>query len=131
MESGTARRALAAFAALTVAWSPGSGAEARPPAAKSSATELAVRAARLHRDAIVVDTHEDVPEQLLQKWADLGLPGATEHVDIPRLQKGGVTAAFFSIFVSPASGRAGTATKEALEVSDVVDRIVELPIRTA
>jgi len=86
--------------------------------------DLAARAAALHRDAIVVDTHQDVPWTLLKKWVDLATPGATPHVDIPRLLAGGVTAPFFSVYLPTASEKAGTAAKETLEVIDVVDRVV-------
>jgi membrane dipeptidase len=94
------------------------------PLASQAAEALAARAARLHREAIMVDTHEDVPEALRERWADLASPGATDHVDLPRLRAGGVTAAFFSIYLSAAHERSGTATREALAVSDMVDRIV-------
>jgi membrane dipeptidase len=56
------------------------------------ADDLHARAMRLHRSAIVVDTHEDVPYWLEEKgWADIGMRLATGHVDIPRLKEGGVT----------------------------------------
>lgn len=93
-------------------------------AGPAAAEELATRAERLHRSAIVIDTHQDVPEKLRQKWADLANPGATTDVDLPRLRKGGVTAAFFSVYLPAASERAGTASREALELFDIVDRVV-------
>src|SRR5688500_4865104 len=74
----------------------------------AGAEELSARAARLHEDAVVVDTHQDVPEALEEQWGafanwrDIGEPGATKHVDIPRLRQGGVTAPFFVVYV-PAS----------------------------
>jgi hypothetical protein len=33
-------------------------------------SDLHARAERLHRDSIVVDTHEDVPERLGLQWDD-------------------------------------------------------------
>ncbi len=86
--------------------------------------DLALRAAKLHREAIVVDTHEDVPWKLWKKWVDLATPGATPDVDIPRLRKGGVTASFFAVYIPSSHEKAGMATKEALEVLDLVDRAV-------
>src|SRR6266496_224211 len=49
---------------------------AAAPAPKSE--DLPSRAMRLHRSAIVVDTHEDVPEQLEKEWVgrDRGAPTA-------------------------------------------------------
>jgi membrane dipeptidase len=86
--------------------------------------DFAARAAKLQRESIVVDTHEDVPWQLLKKWVDLGTPGATKDVDIPRLVKGGVTASFFAVYLPPEREKTGTAAKETLEIIDVVDRVV-------
>ena len=54
----------------------------------AAADELAERAARLHKSAIVVDTHVDTPSELRKKWVDLAQPGATKHVDLTRLRAG-------------------------------------------
>jgi membrane dipeptidase len=89
-----------------------------------AADGLEARAAALHREAVVVDTHEDVPWKLWTKWVDLATPGATPDVDIPRLLKGGVTAPFFAVYIPAGREKAGTAAKDTLEVIDVVDRAV-------
>ena len=73
---------------------------------------------------LVVDTHEDVPWELREKWADLGQPGATKHVDIPRLRAGGVGAVFFAVFTPGALADKGQAAHVAFELSDLVDRVV-------
>jgi membrane dipeptidase len=92
--------------------------------ASAGATEdLAARAARVHREAIVVDTHEDVPDALAEKWADIGVRGATKHYDIPRAREGGLTASFFAAYVS-ASYADGGAARVALDRIDMVQRIV-------
>ena len=57
-------------------------------ATSGRAEDLAAHAERLCKSSIIVDTHEDVPWELREKWADLAVAGATKHVDIPRLQKG-------------------------------------------
>jgi membrane dipeptidase len=99
-------------------------------AAAPPAEDLAARAARLHRDAIVADTHEDVPEALEEKWGayanwhDLAEPGASKHVDIPRLRQGGVTAPFFAVYVPASYAESGGSARYALELSDMVDAIV-------
>ncbi len=92
-------------------------------AAAAAADDLAVRAARLHRGAIVVDTHEDVPDALAEKWADVGTRGATKHFDIPRAKEGGLTAPFFAAYV-PASYADGGAARIALDRIDLVQRVV-------
>ena len=88
------------------------------------AEDLAAHAARLVRGSIVVDTHEDVPWELREKWADLAVAGATKHVDLPRLRKGGVGAVFFAVFTPGTLADQGQAAHVAFELSDLVDRVV-------
>jgi membrane dipeptidase len=90
----------------------------------AGAETIQERAARLHRSAIVVDTHEDVPEELAKTWVDLGVRNSTGHVDIPRLRDGGVTAAFFAAYV-PAAFASGGAAKKTMELIDLIHRLVE------
>ncbi|MDB4971227.1 MAG: hypothetical protein JWN44_6916 [Myxococcales bacterium] len=92
--------------------------------AEARADDVAARAARLHRSAIVIDTHEDVPWELREHWADLGKDGATKHVDIPRLKKGGVGAVFFAVFTSAELAEKGQSAHVALELVDIIDRVV-------
>jgi membrane dipeptidase len=87
--------------------------------------DLHSRAMRIHRSAIVVDTHEDVPYRLEDKgWVDLSVRNATGHVDIPRLQEGGVTASFFAAYVPASFAASGGPTKKALETIELVHRLV-------
>jgi membrane dipeptidase len=83
------------------------------------------RAARLHASAIVIDTHEDVPYRLQEKWADLSVRGTSGHVDIPRLKEGGVTGAFFAAYVPASYAKSGGATREALDLIDLIHRLAE------
>ena len=94
------------------------------PAGSAHAEDLAAHAARLVRGSIVVDTHEDVPWELREKWADLAVAGATKHVDLPRLKKGGVGAVFFAVFTPGTLADKGQAAHVAFELSDLVDRVV-------
>lgn len=87
------------------------------------AEDLAAHAARLQREAIVVDTHLDAPDQLSDKWADIAIRGATDHFDLPRAREGGLTAPFFSIYVSAAYADHGAA-RRALELIDLTKRVV-------
>ncbi|HEY5937401.1 MAG TPA: dipeptidase [Kofleriaceae bacterium] len=77
----------------------------------ATADDLAVRAKALHDSAIVVDTHVDAPDQLATKWANLAKRGATTHWDVPRAKEGGMTAPFFSIYVSGAYAGRGAAKR--------------------
>ena len=95
------------------------------PAAKPAARDYRAQALRLQKHAIVVDTHEDVPERLEREWADVGQRLSTGHVDIPRLKAGGVTAPFFAAYVPAAFAREGGSARKALELIDLIHRIVE------
>ncbi len=88
------------------------------------ADDVATRAGKLHGDAIVVDTHLDAPEQLVDKWADVATRGATDHFDIPRAREGGLTAPFFSIYVAASYADNGAA-KRALELIDLTHRVID------
>ncbi len=89
------------------------------------ADDLAARAARLHASAIVVDTHEDVPERLEKAWVDLGVRGKTGHVDVPRLLEGGVTGAFFAAYVPASYAKRGGSGRKTLELIDLIHRLAE------
>jgi membrane dipeptidase len=88
------------------------------------ADDLAERAKRLQRDAIVVDTHLDAPDELSTKWADIATRGATRHFDLPRAKEGGLTAPFFSIYVASAYAESGGSARRALELVDLTRRVV-------
>jgi membrane dipeptidase len=90
-----------------------------------AADDLKERALQLHRSSIVVDTHEDVPEELEKGWKDLAVRNTTGHVDIPRWKEGGVTAPFLAAYVSSGYAKSGGAAKKALEFIDLIHGIVD------
>lgn len=120
---------------------------APPAAAEEDATPAS--AAALHRDAIVIDGHNDVALWLLDFDFDLGmdgwepadrwawfhyefpwLPGRPDprelrtHTDLARIEAGGLDAMFFSVWVNPDHGRAapaGFAFSRANEIIDLYD----------
>ena len=94
-------------------------------AATARADDFAARAKKLQREAIVVDTHLDAPDQLSGKFADVAERGATPHFDLPRAREGGLTAPFFSIYVASAYAEAGGAARRALELIDLTHRVVD------
>jgi membrane dipeptidase len=88
-------------------------------------------ALRIHKDAPVIDGHNDLPWELRQKSGlafrtiDLLRPQPGFHTDIPRLRKGGVGAQFWSAYVPVETTRTpGTAVKQTLEQIDVIHRMV-------
>jgi membrane dipeptidase len=58
---------------------------------------------QLHLDAVVVDAHCDIAEAMASESYDLLARNPTHHVDLPRLQAGGVDAEIFSVSVHPDS----------------------------
>jgi membrane dipeptidase len=89
------------------------------------AEDLHDRAIRLHKSAIIVDSHEDLLERLGKEWVDIGVRGKTGHVDIPRLKEGGVAAPFFAAYVPAAFATSGGAARKTLELIDLIHRLVE------
>src|ERR1700693_1145434 len=94
-------------------------------AAGARGEDLKAGAAKLHASAILVDTHEDVPEELQKQWVDIGARQKTGHVDIPRWREGGVTAPFLAAYVEADFAARGGSAKKALEHIDLIHRLVE------
>src|SRR5688572_4114862 len=57
---------------------------------------LRARAEKLHRDSIVVDTHNDITTPMIEEGFDLGMDGADPkakiktHTDLKRMKAGGL-----------------------------------------
>jgi len=66
--------------------------------------DLLARARAIHRRAIVIDTHADTAQRLLDENLDLSGRDAEGHLDIPRMREGGLDAQFFSIWVDSKQG---------------------------
>ena len=64
--------------------------------------KLRERTTKLHRDAIVVDTHNDVTSPITDEGYDLGARDKSGKIqtDIPRIKDGGLDAEFFAIYVA-------------------------------
>ncbi len=89
------------------------------------ASDVSPRAARLHRDAIVVDLHIDTPQRFLDEAFDLGPRDAHGHIDLPRMKEGGLDAGFMSIYVDMHTYTGDAATKRALQLIDSVNEQVQ------
>jgi membrane dipeptidase len=100
------------------------------PAAPAAPLTLEERAAKLHREAIVVDTHDDITSAILEDGFDLGTPNGKTATDLPRMRAGGISAEFFSIYVAPrfrrrAGAREGGAARRALDMIDATYQQIE------
>lgn len=93
--------------------------------------ELTEEAMRIHRSAIVIDGHNDLPWQIREKAdssfdrLDISQPQEDLQTDIPRLRKGGVGAQFWSAFVPMDTVRDGGATRAVLEQVYLIHRMVQ------
>jgi len=82
------------------------------------------QAARVHEQAIVVDTHADTTQRLVfDPKFDLGERHSDGNIDIPRMKEGGLDALFFSIWV-PSDVVGPPALKRAYDQIDAVRETV-------
>jgi membrane dipeptidase len=73
---------------------------------------------------IIVDGHIDTAQRMLDMKADIAARLSDGHVDVPRMREGGVTAAFFSIWVDARYGP-GRAFRRALDLIGAVRALVD------
>jgi membrane dipeptidase len=87
------------------------------------------KAWRIHRAALIVDGHNDLPWAMREKAEssfdkkDLSQIQPDLATDIPRLFRGGVGAQFWSVYVPVDSAKQGTALRDTLEQIDLVLRM--------
>jgi membrane dipeptidase len=60
---------------------------------------ISSRGRKLHFSSIVVDTHADTTQRLLDNNFDLALRDSRGSIDIPRLREGGISAIFFAVWI--------------------------------
>jgi membrane dipeptidase len=80
---------------------------------KSQST-ISQQARELHFQSVVVDTHDDTTQRLLDPKFDFGARHSDGSVDIPRMREGGLSAIFFSIWI-PGTVTGPTAVQRALD----------------
>ena len=91
------------------------------------------RAVKIHKKAIIVDGHNDIPTAMIDDEFDLGTDstgkfhsdGYPYHSDLNRFKASGITAEFFSIFVAASYATAGGAARRAMDMIDATFREVE------
>ena len=77
------------------------------------------RAKNLHFSSIVVDTHDDTTQLLVDSKFDLGERQTSGSIDIPRMREGGLGAIFFSIWI-PSKVTGPIAAEKASQQIDAV-----------
>ena len=73
---------------------------------------------------IIVDGHIDTPQRMLDRHDDISARRTDGQVDIPRMKEGGLTAAFFSIWVDARYGP-GSAYRRALDLIGAVKALAD------
>ena len=89
--------------------------------------KLTARAVALHRQALVVDGHNDLPYKLRNvsfDRMDLLSSQSQFHTDIPRLIQGGVGAQFWAAYVPIQTIKSGESSRYCLEQMDLIHRMV-------
>lgn len=108
-----------------------SGAQSSKRPSKTDDDALRARANKLHRNSIVIDTHNDITSPLVDDGFDLGMQGddpaakVKTHTDLRRMKAGGLGAEFFAVyvgkeFVNKKPSEGGGAARRALDVIDAV-----------
>src|SRR5229473_2093394 len=75
---------------------------------------ISEKARKLHFSSIVLDTHDDTTQLMLDPKFDLGARQPKGSIDIPRMREGGLSAIFFSIWI-PSKVTGPTAVQKALQ----------------
>src|SRR5262245_15738588 len=84
------------------------------------------RAKQLHDRAIVIDSHDDTTQRLVDdKTFKIEARNPNGNIDIPRMREGGLDALFFSIWV-PSDVTGPIAVKKALDQIDAVREAARL-----
>ena len=91
------------------------------------------KALKIHKKAIIVDGHNDIPSPMVDDDFDLSmnsigkfhLDGDPFHTDLNRLKMSGITGEFFSIYTSGNDYEKGGKMRRAMDLIDATYREVE------
>jgi membrane dipeptidase len=89
----------------------------------AAAQSISDQAKKLHFSSVVIDTHDDTTQRLLDPKFDLAIRHNDGNIDIPRMKEGGLDAIFFSIWIS-SKILGPDAVKKALDQIDAVRETV-------
>jgi membrane dipeptidase len=88
-----------------------------------SSDSVSDKAKKLHFSSIVIDTHDDTTQRLLDPTFDISVPHSDGNIDVPRMRDGGLDALFFSIWI-PGKIMGPEAVQKALDQIDAVRETV-------
>ena len=84
-----------------------------------AADSISEKAKKLHFSSVVMDTHDDTTQRMLDPKFDLGDRHSDGSIDIPRMKEGGLDGIFFSIWL-PSKVTGPEAVKRAMDQIDAV-----------
>jgi membrane dipeptidase len=90
-------------------------------AAAQTRTVTDAEVMRVHRSALLIDTHNDVPTRTVDGF-DIGSRTQTGHTDIARMKEGGIGAQFFAVYVAARFVPGNRSANRTLEMIDTVRR---------
>jgi membrane dipeptidase len=105
--------------------------DAKPVSNSRAPVTVTAEARAIHRDAILVDGHNDLPWQFREKKdlsfqkLDINRRQPKLHTDIPRLREGGVGVQFWAAYVPADTAGKHTAVTMTLEQIDVIRRMID------
>ncbi|MFK8002973.1 MAG: dipeptidase [Polyangiales bacterium] len=94
-------------------------------APEEPATVEAEPGAEVELPMLALDTHVDTPQRMLDDGDDPIERLTGGHLDIPRMREGGLTGAFFSVYVSPRKFEGEAAWERALALTRAIREFTE------
>ena len=100
---------------------------------KDADPKLWERALKIHKKAIIVDGHNDIPSPMVDDDFNLATDsvgkyhndGDPYHTDLNRFKKSGITGEFFSIYTSGNDYQKGGKMRRAMDLIDATMREIE------
>jgi len=92
-----------------------------------SSLDISPKARELHFRSIVVDTHDDTTQMLLDPKFDLGARHAEGNIDIPRMREGGLGGIFFSIWIPGTVTGPGAVKRARAQIDAVRETVAKHP----
>ncbi len=82
---------------------------------------------KVHRSALVIDTHADTPGRFLDENYDLAGPRGDGYLDLPSIRAGNLGAEFFAIWVDPNKYKTGAAHRAFSMIDGVYQQVQKHP----
>jgi membrane dipeptidase len=100
---------------------------AQPSAKPSPKMTAKLTSEQVHKSAIVIDTHADTPQRLVDENYDLSDPLSGGNLNLESARKGNLGAEFFSIWVEPKANKGQYARRTLLLIDAVRQQAAKHP----